>query len=70
MGPVPPADPDEPEAPCAPCAPVAPASPVLANVMETSAPLEKDVTLPETYATVTLKYPVASTNDAIVYKTN
>ena len=38
--------------------------------MDTSELLVKDETLPETYATVTLKYPVASTNDAIVYKTN
>ena len=47
-----------------------PASPVLANVMDTAELFVNDVTLPETYATVTLKYPVASTNDAIVYKTN
>ena len=38
--------------------------------MDTSELLVKEVTLPETYATVTLKYPVASVNDAIVYKTN
>ena len=38
--------------------------------MDTSELFVNDVTLPETYATVTLKYPVASTNDAIVYKTN
>jgi len=68
--PVPPEDPAAPCAPVAPCAPAEPASPVLANVIETSALLEKEVTLPETYATVTLKYPVASVNDEIVYKTN
>ena len=38
--------------------------------MDTSELFVNDVTLPETYATVTLKYPVASTNDAIVYQTN
>ena len=37
--------------------------------MDTSELLLNVVTLPDTYATVTLKYPVASTNDAIVYKT-
>ena len=60
----------EPPAPCAPCAPVAPASPVLANVIDTSELLLNVVTLPDTYATVTLKYPVASVRDAIVYNTN
>ena len=47
-----------------------PASPVLAKVIDTSELFVNDETLPETYATVTLKYPDASTNDAIVYKTN
>ena len=50
----------------APCAPAAPVSPVLANVIKISAEFVKEVTLPDTYAPVTLKYPVASTNDAIV----
>ena len=38
--------------------------------MDTSELFVNDVTLPETYATVTLKYPVDSTKDAMVYKTN
>ena len=38
--------------------------------MDTAELFVNDETLPETYANVTLKYPVASTNDAIVYKTN
>ena len=37
--------------------------------MNISAEFENEVTLPDTYALVTLKYPDASVNDEIVYKT-
>ena len=37
--------------------------------MNISAEFENEVTLPDTYALVTLKYPDASVKDDIVYKT-
>ena len=37
--------------------------------MNISAEFENEVTLPDTYALVTLKYPDASVNEEIVYKT-